>query len=294
MSLQDQINKYRWYHSIEIKPDLYTHSVVPHFKDMWNFNFNCLESINFKNKTVLDIGCRDGLFSFHAEKKGASEVVGIDNDLSSGAVEFLIPHFESSVKMKELNLYDLPNLYQGHFDIIMCFGVLYHLRYPFWGLKCILECLKNGGILLLETGLLAAPQFDQNEILYCPVENSPYLEPTSCTFFNRYGLETTLHSLRCRVDKFESYWPEGHTPPTTPSQVEVFYQDLKAAIRKLISCNQATPSTSLPVCRSFWTCTKDDSIGAKDIQITEMGEFSREWKESYWDSTHVEHSRKKP
>jgi hypothetical protein len=32
------------------------------------------------------LGCRDGLFSFEAEKLGAREVNGIHNDLSAGAV----------------------------------------------------------------------------------------------------------------------------------------------------------------------------------------------------------------
>ena len=35
-------------------------------------------------------GCRDGLFSFYAEKRNAAEVIAIDNSLSSGAVEVLI------------------------------------------------------------------------------------------------------------------------------------------------------------------------------------------------------------
>ena len=37
--------------------------------------------------------------------------------------------------MYELNLYDLTVERFGKFDVIMLPGVLYHLRYPFWGLK---------------------------------------------------------------------------------------------------------------------------------------------------------------
>jgi tRNA (mo5U34)-methyltransferase len=42
-----------------------------------------------RGKRVIDIGCRDGMFSFEAERMGAAEVTGIDNDLSTAAVEFL-------------------------------------------------------------------------------------------------------------------------------------------------------------------------------------------------------------
>ena len=65
---------------------------------------------------MLDIGCRDGLFAFEAESMGASEVIGIDNDLSKAAVEFLIPFLKSKVTMYEMNLYDLKPETFGLFD----------------------------------------------------------------------------------------------------------------------------------------------------------------------------------
>jgi hypothetical protein len=65
-----------------------------------------LHRCDLAGKRVLDIGCRDGLFSFEAEKMGAQEVLGIDNDLSPGATEFLIPWFQSKVRMQAVNLYD--------------------------------------------------------------------------------------------------------------------------------------------------------------------------------------------
>jgi SAM-dependent methyltransferase len=121
--LKAKLTDYRWYHRIEVAPGVFTESVVPHFNEMWEFNFRCLEEVSFEGKRVLDIGCRDGLFSFHAEKQGASEVVGIDNDLSPGAVELLIPHFNSKVRMEEHNLYYLPRVVSWtlrHRDVLRC------------------------------------------------------------------------------------------------------------------------------------------------------------------------------
>ena len=106
---------------------------------------NALKTLDLSGKRVLDVGCRDGLFSFAAEKAGALEVVGIDNDLSKGAVEFLIPFFDSKVEMYELNLYDLTVERFGKFDVIMLPGVLYHLRYPFWGLKILRDLINPNG-----------------------------------------------------------------------------------------------------------------------------------------------------
>ncbi len=78
------------------------------------------------------------------------------------------------------------------YDVIVCYGVLYHLRYPYRGLRRLVDCLAIGGELLLETAMLIdTPETELSELLYCPVENSPY-EATSCTFFNRRALETTM------------------------------------------------------------------------------------------------------
>lgn len=66
-----------------------------------------LSLIDCRGKEVRDIARRDGLVWFEAEKLGAREVIGIDSGLSVGAVEVLIPHFQSSVKLHEMNLPDL-------------------------------------------------------------------------------------------------------------------------------------------------------------------------------------------
>jgi 2-polyprenyl-3-methyl-5-hydroxy-6-metoxy-1,4-benzoquinol methylase len=154
-----------------------------------------LKSLDVRGKRVLDIGCRDGLFSFAAESMGAAEVVGIDNDLSKAATEFLIPFFNSKVRMHQMNLYDLKPESLGMFDVVICPGVLYHLRYPFWGLRAIRDVLKTGGHLLIETAIWVGER--NNAMLFCPIgEDNPYApDDTSCTFFNEKGLVDTLTSL---------------------------------------------------------------------------------------------------
>jgi Protein of unknown function (DUF1698) len=73
----------------------------------------------------------------------------------------------------------------GFFDVILFPGVLYHLRYPFWGLKVLRDMMKPDGELLTETAIWPG---DSNNAM------SPY-EPSSCTFFNEKGLVDTLKSL---------------------------------------------------------------------------------------------------
>ena len=173
-----------------------------------------LRELDFRGKRVLDIGCRDGLFCFEAERLGAAEVIGIDNDPSIPMREFLIPCLRSKVRLHELNLFDLRPETFGTFDIVIFPGVLYHLRYPFWALKLFRDVLAPDGTLVLETAVYA----DDNRLplLHCPVGAEIPYEPTSCTFYNFKALKDTLHSLgfvvRC-VDTLHNSYP---APPDTP------------------------------------------------------------------------------
>jgi SAM-dependent methyltransferase len=191
--IQQKIAAYPWYHIIEVTDTLSTPG-IPEYVPAQDLCLKHLKSLDLRGKRVLDIGCRDGLFSFAAERLGAAEIVGIDNDLSRGAVEFLIPFLNSKVQMSQMNLYDLKPQ-AGRFDIVIFPGVLYHLRYPFWALQRIREVMARGGHLLIETAILNGLQ--KHAILFCPVgkENPYYPDGTSCTFFNVKGLVDTLGSL---------------------------------------------------------------------------------------------------
>src|SRR5262245_32260291 len=131
--IREQMARYKFYHIIQVTPNISTPGYLGLRKTQLPV-LAALAGLDLRRKRVLDVGCRDGLFSFTAEHFGAREVIGIDNDVSRGAVEFLIPFFRSSVKMHEMNLYDLTPDHFGKFDVIVFAGVLYHLRYPNWGL----------------------------------------------------------------------------------------------------------------------------------------------------------------
>ena len=169
-----------------------------------------LRAIPVNGKRVLDVGCRDGLLSFEAERLGASEVIGIDNDLSRGAVEFLIPHFESGVKMRAMNLLDLHPGAFGKFDLVIFAGVLYHIRYPFHALRLLRDVMNDGATLLLETAIYTA--HEDVALLHCPVGNASPYEATSVTFFNLKGLTDTLLSFGIEIRSTQ--YLNGHIVPT--------------------------------------------------------------------------------
>lgn len=193
----EKVKMFSWYHIIDVGHGIKT----PGYN---NLNLQqavvnkALARVDFKEKKVLDIGCRDGMYCFDAEKRGASEIIGIDSMISKGATEFLIPYFNSKVKMYEMSLFELTPEKFGLFDVIIFPGVLYHLRYPFSALKIMRTLLKPNGIMIMETAVLRSFSFSRLEklaLLYCPIgKESPY-EETSVTFYNTKGLIDSLTSL---------------------------------------------------------------------------------------------------
>jgi len=254
--IREEIAKYKFYHIIQLTEDIFTsgNTVALPIQEV---PLKALRTLDFQNKRVLDIGCRDGLFSFEAEKLGAEEVIGIDNDLSMGAVKFLIPFFKSKVKMYVLNLLDLKPETFGMFDIILFPGVLYHLRYPFWSLKLIKDVLREGGQLIIETAVYMDD--NQKAMLFCPIgSDSPY-EATSCTFFNLKGLMDSLLSLDLVVEDIEllhnndllSLTPEGITYSILQAEPIQHWIDRAT----LICSKQASPEH--PRVLSYWNDTHD-------------------------------------
>jgi len=197
--LRSVLGKMPFYHTIPLTPAVSTPGwpvVVP----IVRLTQTVLEEIDLTGKRVLDIGCRDGLFCFQAEKNGAAEVIGFDYDLTPGVTEFLIDFFRSRARIVSWNLFDLRPETFGNFDVVIFAGVLYHLRYPCYALKLIREVLNQQGLLVIETAILADDNL--HPMMYCPVgAESPY-ESTCVSFFNRKALHDTLASMGFIVEQW--------------------------------------------------------------------------------------------
>jgi SAM-dependent methyltransferase len=254
--LKEKLKQYQFYHVIQLDEDTFTPGVQQYIPLQQKIH-NALASLPLQGKRVLDIGCRDGLFCFEAENMGAKEVIGIDNNVSIAATEFLIPYFDSKVNIFELNVYDLtPEIY-GMFDVIIFAGVLYHLRYPFWALKRVRDVVVDHGKIIIETGILDA--WDTHALLFCPTgAESPY-EPTSVAFFNTKGLIDTLFSLGITV-----------------RHVDYLHE---RAIKKSTLALKSEPEIELgmPINRATLVCERTPEILDAD-------------RMKYWEHTHAFHT----
>ncbi len=186
--LATRLRQYEFYHCIDLGDGLVTpgYSILRHVQLPTE---KAISSLDLRGKRVLDVGCCDGLFSIQAERQGASEVVAIDNSISKGAVDLVLPWLKSKIQMSEQNFYEFAS--EEPFDLVIFAGVLYHLRMPFFAIKRLAQVTKPGGTVIIETAMYL--NTDQ-AMLYCPkASESPY-EATSVTFFSHHGLVAALES----------------------------------------------------------------------------------------------------
>jgi tRNA (mo5U34)-methyltransferase len=108
-----------------------------------------IDTIDLTGDRVLDIAANDGFWSFWAEKRGAS-VMAIDVDTAEGCdwgynlpdfskfppldrsdnFNELKEIFKSKVERRKLSIYDLVKTDVGIFDLVLIYGLVYHLRHP--------------------------------------------------------------------------------------------------------------------------------------------------------------------
>ena len=192
-----EIEKYKWFHSIDLGNGVKTEGSANNRE----FCLNQLNIIDFKGKSVLDIGCRDGFYSFKAEEKGSKEVIGIDTCLSKGATEFLIPFFDSKVEMYEEDFYTYQKSNKKTFDVVFFLGCLYHSKYPFLSLKRLSELTKDKGFLLIESAMC----IDDNKMpmLYCPTTGSIKARKNSKTGYSEYA--STFFNHKALIEHLQSF-----------------------------------------------------------------------------------------
>src|SRR4030042_1947365 len=157
-----------WYHRIHLADGTVTPGWAP-----INAARYCVPD-DLTGKRVLDIGAWDGYWTWEALRRGAREVVAIDDfsdtlgagvthpkwstfDICREAFGFTVrigtisvgdngPDVQTTgwrnekgqtVQHREMSVYDISEETFGRFDVIFAFGVLYHLKHPLLALEKI-------------------------------------------------------------------------------------------------------------------------------------------------------------
>lgn len=122
-----------------------------------------------RNRTILDVGCNNGYYSFYMLKQAARMVLAIDpmprNSLFFDLYRLLMPHL--ALYFEEWGVADM-ELLPSCFDTVFCMGILYHQRNPLATLETLRNVLSNNGMLVLETICL------NNDSDYCLFPSTRY------------------------------------------------------------------------------------------------------------------------
>jgi len=131
-----ELAKLGYYHSIEL-PD---GRVIPGLQSIETQRSRLAQfpiPQDLRGKRVLDIGAWDGWFSFEMERRGAS-VVAVD---ATNKTRFLEAKamLNSKVEHVVADICHLTPRDIGYFDIVLFFGVLYHLKHPMLAVERVCE-----------------------------------------------------------------------------------------------------------------------------------------------------------
>jgi tRNA (mo5U34)-methyltransferase len=166
--LRHRVAEREWYHTLELRPGLLT----PGFFDTRSLPARMPFPQSMEGYRCLDVATFDGFWAFEMERRGASEVIGIDIldplgwDWPAGSTDEVIAALErrkeggvgfrmaaaelcSSVEHRECSVYELDPAVHGQFDFVYVGSLLMHLRDPVRALERV-RSVCRGRLLLLD------------------------------------------------------------------------------------------------------------------------------------------------
>jgi tRNA (mo5U34)-methyltransferase len=236
--LQARVDAVNWYHEFDFGNGLKARSKTPDVevhRSVWRFIERNLDGVDFSDKSVLDIGCWDGYWSFYAERRGARSVLATDdhsqNWSARGGILLAKQLLGSVVEVnQEVSVYELDSL-NRKFDVIMFLGVYYHLFDPFYALAQIRHCCHDDTVVLIE-GVEAATLSPATALFNLSDHGCEWM-PT------REALEQLLGATYFKVASVDSE-PAGDAPARLPSgrwrllMMEQVIRDSRAGVRDVI------------------------------------------------------------
>lgn len=205
-----------WFHNLHL-PDG-THTAPDHFLgDYPAYKWDELNGVlpaDLTDWSVLDIGCNAGFYSFELARRGAN-VTAIDSNLhylrqARWAAKLF--GLSERIEFRCQQLYTLAAEEQTY-DLVLCLGVLYHLRYPLLGLDIVARKARRLlgllGLLLPGTEVFSDTDgraFDDREVMRHPawpkmafIEGRFANDPTVWWIPNYACLEAMLRSCGLQI-----------------------------------------------------------------------------------------------
>jgi tRNA (mo5U34)-methyltransferase len=193
-----------WYHSFDLADWLKIEAI--HDGDSV---LACLDRLgfprDFSDKTVLDVGCSAGYYSFVARSRGARRVVGVELD----------PHYVQQARyLSNLLRLDVDfmngDAHQidaslGMFDIVICTGLMYHIQDPTNVLSRLSAVCTD--TLLVESEFLLDPALSSMARF---IEGTYMDDPTNWWIYGPQCLEGMVRAAGFQSAEFKGFYREPH------------------------------------------------------------------------------------
>lgn len=205
-----EIADVNWYHRIDLGDGI----VTPGVDDTPNRMAPLELPSDLSGKSVLDIGAWDGVFTFEAEKRGASRVLATDSYCWSGEGWGTKEGFLTASRILgsraddlEIDVMDLSPDKVGTFDLVLFVGVLYHLRHPLLALERVASV--TGDQLIFDSHTAKVEDPDPVMLFYPGTELND--DPTNWWGANPPAVEAMLRDVGFRriERKHPELIPEG-------------------------------------------------------------------------------------
>lgn len=148
-----------WFHRIDFPGGIstknigYTGEDNDHPQPTWN-RLKTVIPEDLTGKTVLDVGCNAGFYSFRCRERNAKLVVGVDARLW----HVRQARFAASalgldrVAFRRLSIYELSPEETGTYDIVLALGLIYHLKHLYQALENLYWITTE--LLIIETAVI--------------------------------------------------------------------------------------------------------------------------------------------
>ena len=166
-----------WFHNLELRG---IRTAPEHF--LGNYpevkfdRFREALPADMTGKSVLDIGCNGGFYSFEMKRRGAARVLGIDTDTGYLAQARFAAEVQGlEVEFRQMPVWEIGSLGE-RFDLVIFMGVLYHLRHPLLALDLIHDHVAKDLLLFqsMQRGSRELAEVDEDYEFNAP---APFDEP---------------------------------------------------------------------------------------------------------------------
>lgn len=191
---------------------------------------NVLNQYIEKHHKILELGAGTGVYSFYYAERG-NEVIA--TDLTPKHVEIIKEKLHKRDNKLNLSaeIADATNLSQYEsesFDVVTCFGPMYHLTDENDRIKCIQESLR----VLKKGGLLAVAYINKHFVLH-------HVMLRDKSFLTHNFIDTILNTGVIKEGEKECFWTDAFF--TSPTEIEAFIQEFDTTIIDHVGTDGLSP-----------------------------------------------------